>query len=679
MKVTYNWLKDFVDIKISPQALADKLTMAGLEVTSLEEKAGDCVFEIEITSNRPDWLSIIGIAREVAAITGRKLKLGSRFSVLGSRKYRAAKTGQINIIIEDKKDCPLYTAKIIKDVKVGVSPDWLKKRLELIGCRSVNNIVDITNYILFETGEPLHAFDLDKLSQDTIIVRRAKPNESITTIDGESRKLSPDILVIADKIKCVAIAGVMGGKYTEVSTATKNVLLEVAVFNPIVIRKGRQAIGLQSESAYRFERSVNPATVEYASSRAAELISKLAGGKCVCAKSSAKSVSQVRKIALCTPTVNKMLGINLSAAQIRRILNSLRFKTKGRAKNNLSVEIPSHRQDVNLEIDLIEELARIYGFENIPKTLPVVTPSLSKDKTQDLVSISKNILRGLGLNEAITYSLIDKELLKKFSLGTQESVIEIMNPLSEEQEILRPTLIPSLVRCVAVNLNQKQEFVNIFEMAKTFSHNQHKEELSLGIAMSGTRQLRLTQGLIREQVCFLHLKGILQALFEGIGIKNYDFIIKDNPSMVDVCVNKQRVGVLVNISKDTLSSLDIKNKEVFAAEISLEKLFPGASLQKKFLPLPKYPGIARDISLILKDDYALKDLLTAIEEKGKPLLSSVKIVDYYSGKQIPAGYRGMTLSCFYRSNERTLTDAEINPLQAMICELLQQKFGAKIR
>ena len=275
MKVTYNWLKDFVEIKISPEKLAEKLTMAGLEVTALEKKGGDFVFEIEVTSNRPDWLSVIGIAREVAAITGKKMK-----SVQTKKLQPAERSPQPLLVkIEDKNDCSLYIAKIIKGVKIGPSPQWLKERLELIGCRSINNIVDIANYVLFEYGQPLHAFDLDKLNGDLISVRRAKKDEKLVTIDGIERNLCPEILVIADLHAPVALAGIMGGKETEVSGATKNILLEAAVFNPVLVRRGRQKLGLQSDSAYRFERGVDSCGTQAASSRAAELIQKLCGGK----------------------------------------------------------------------------------------------------------------------------------------------------------------------------------------------------------------------------------------------------------------------------------------------------------------------------------------------------------------------------------------------------------------
>ncbi|MCX5703645.1 MAG: phenylalanine--tRNA ligase subunit beta [Candidatus Omnitrophica bacterium] len=383
MKFTYNWLKDFVEIKITPQALADKLTMAGLEVTSLEERGGDFVFEVEITPNRPDCLSVIGIAREVAAITGKKLKASQRPSA--PMPQLPSCPGYV-IKIQDKKDCPLYIARVIKDIRVGPSPEWLKKRLELIGCRSINNVVDITNYILFTWGEPLHAFDLNKLTGGSIIVRRAKNGEKITTIDGGEKTLNPDILVIADTHKPAAIAGIMGGKDTEVTERTKNILLETAVFNPIIVRRGRQTLGLSSESAYRFERGVNLEAVKAASLRATQLLQEYSGGACVLAKSLGQEKAKKQSINLEVATVNKILGIKILRGKIKKILESLGFKIKTGGRNNFRVTVPSHRPDVALEIDLIEEIARIFGFAAIPKSLPLISPRVTIDTAESLKS-----------------------------------------------------------------------------------------------------------------------------------------------------------------------------------------------------------------------------------------------------------------------------------------------------
>jgi phenylalanyl-tRNA synthetase beta chain len=684
MKFTYSWLKDFVDIKIPAKALAEKFTMAGLEVTSLEKKDGEYIFEIEITSNRPDWLSVIGIARETAAITGKKMKLGSRFSVLGSRscEHRTPNTERRNvqIKIEDTKDCPLYTAKIIRDVKVGPSPAWLKKRLGLIGCRSVNNIVDITNYILFSWGEPLHAFDLDKFNSDTIIVRRAHRQEKMTTIDNSEKTLDSDILVIADKKRPLAIAGIMGGKDTEVTRSTKNILLEAAVFNPVVIRRARQKLGMQTDSSYRFERGLAVETAASAAWAAVKLIQKLAGGELICAKCAGPKVTKAAAIHLDISRVSEILGFQIPPMKIKEILTHLGFQIKTKAKNRWIIKVPTYRPDLKLEIDLIEEIARIFGYDKIPNTLPLLKPQVSTYTARDLVSLIKTILLGLGSQEVITYSLINKDLLKGIT-DEETNVIEILNPLSKEQEILRPTLIANLGRCAAYNLNQKQEYINIFEIAKVFSKTDksHRENLTLAIASCGIKSNFLAgQGAIKETLGPLHLKGMLEALFGRLGIKDYDFIMVLD-RQADVTVSKEKIGIIKALSELALGNLDIKNKEVWVSEILLDKLFFYVDLKKKFRELPIYPGISRDISLILGDRILAVDILSAIKTKGTVLLKEAKIIDYYKGKQIAAGFKSLTISCLYRSETRTLTEAEIDPLHSAVTALLVEKFSAQLR
>ena len=691
MKVTYNWLKDFVDIKTAARPLADKLTMAGLEVVSLEEKDGDFVFEIEVTSNRPDWLSVAGIAREIAAITGKKLKQlavpGLKSS--GTQEPKDSRTRELKIEIEDKKDCPLYTARIIEGVKVGPSPDWFRKRLELVGCRSVNNIVDITNYILFTYGEPLHAFDLDKLGQGTIIVRRGKKGEKLVTIDGEARELSPEILVIANDNGPVAAAGVMGGKDTEVNYSTQNILLEAALFNPALIRRSRQALKLQSESAYRFERGVDLEGVESSSSRAVGLIRELSSGRCVLAKSSPRPKRQAKSVVFDTENVERVLGSGISPARIKQILSALGFevkiktevkaKKKAKAKNKFSVRVPSYRQDVLQGIDLIEELARIHGYENIPTDLPALKPDLTFCRMRDFVSSVKSMLLGLGLSEAITYSLIPRDLLNSFDLESGAGPVEIMNPLSREQEILRTNIFPSLCVSVAVNLNRKQEHVGLFEVAKRFTKgaDSPKEELALSVAVCGAKRHLYEQGLVKEEAGFLSLKGVLEALFERLGIRDYSISVEGGAFAVYAC--NERLGFIARLPQAGLDRLGIKNKDVFVLEILLEKLFSLTRQERRLEPLPKYPGISRDISLLILESVPAQDILRAIRENSGPALRESRIVDYYKGKQIPPGMRAMTISCFYRLDERTLTEEEIGPAHKSVCELLTGRFGARIR
>lgn len=681
MRFTYNWLKDFVDIKVSAQELSSKLTMAGLEVVSLDKVAGDFVFEVEITSNRPDCLSVAGIAREAAAILGTRLKAIGEMS---NKKYPIPDTqrpASFSIEIESKKDCPLYTAKIIRDVKISSSPDWLKKRLELIGCRSINNVVDITNYVMFTWGQPLHAFDLDKLNSDTIAVRRGKPGEKLLMLDGEMKILDSDILVIATNEKSVAIAGVMGGKDTEVTGVTKNVLLEGAVFNPALVRCGRRKLGIDSESSYRFERGLDLGRLEYASSESARLMAELAKGSCVLSKSSPVPQAKVKSINLDVMRVQRVLGTDkIPAGRIKKILDNLGFNVKGRGKNNLKVNVPSHRPDANLAEDLIEEIARIFGYENIPTTLPATIPQLDLDKTRDLVSQTKEMLVGLGLNEVITHSLISRDLLNA-QLDQPARPIEIANPLSKEQEILRPGLYLSLLKCLSLNLNQKQSYIAIFEIAKGFSESagsEFQEELRLGLGLCGTKPHFLPQGLVKDELGFLHLKGILEVLFQRLGIKDYNFN-PQNSHQIEVLVKEEKIGIMFYPPAGILEKLDIKNKNVVVAELSLERIFTYADLTKKFTRLPVYPGISRDISFILKGEISAASVLKYIQDKTATLLRQVSITDYYKGKQIPPGFKGLTVSCFYRSDERTLTEAEINPLHAQVEQLLQEKFSAQIR
>jgi len=672
MKITYNWLKEFVEIKIPAKELADKLTMAGLEVVSFKEMEGDFIFEIEITPNRPDWLSVLGVAREVTAITNSKLKNQNL-----KPKVKTTK-GNFRIEIEDKKDSSLYTARIIKDVKVGASADWLRKRLELVGCRSVNNVVDITNYVLFELGEPMHAFDLDKLSGETIIIRRAKAGEKIVTIDEEERNLSSNVLVIADKDKVAAIAGVMGGKTTEVGLATRNILLEAAVFDPVTVRHGRQALGLQSEASYRFERGVDLGMVERASLRAAQLIEEYCDGKEVSLSSSTAPKLKELKIDLDAAYLSKVLGVNIALPKIKAILSKLGFKVKQKPKNILNVKTPSFRQDVKTQVDLIEEVARVFGYERIPVSLPAVKPYVTIREKRDLVSSIKNILVGLGLTEVITYSLMDKPTLNSLNLKFTNPV-EIMNPLSLDQEILRPTLLAGLGRAVAFNINQKQDFVSIFEIANIFiGEEQPKEELTLSVALSGTNSFLLGQGLIKDEAGPLNLKGILETIFIRLGIKDYEFSKAAGPG-IGVRVQNESVGKMSCLNSQALEKLNIKNRNVFVFEVSLDKILPFARPDRKFVPLPKYPGIVRDISFILKEGLSVKEIETALTKKGAPLLNNIRVSDYYRGKQIPAGFRGLTLSCLYSSNERTLTEKEIQPIHDLLCEALTLQFGAKMR
>jgi len=674
MKFTYNWIKDYVDIKFSPEKLAEKLTMVGLEVVSLEHRDGDSVFEVEITSNRPDWLSVLGIAREAAVIAGVGLKVKVPNTV---RKLRRLE--RLAIEVADKKDCPLYTARILTGVKVAPSPGWLKKRLELIGCRSVNNVVDITNYCLFELGEPLHAFDLDKINPGKIVVRRGKPGEKLVTIDGTLRSIGKDSLVIADTVKPLALAGIMGGRESEVTYSTTNILLEAAVFNPVLIRRQKQAQAVQSESSYRFERGVDAGIVEKASRRAAELIGEVCSGKDEGFVSFGLTKAKEKPVTLSPVNLRDISGIDIKIPKIKEILSGLGFKVRAKGKGLLAVVSPSFRQDVSLEEDLIEEVIRIYGYEHIPASLPKVLPAVTIKDNKALISEIKNILTGLGLNEAVTYSLIDSKILKSFAPLLRP--VELMNPLSQEQGVLRTTLIPGLVRAIAYNLNQKQDCISLFECAEVFFERDSLpcEEPNLGLALSGAKKMLLNESAVKDELGMLNLKGIIEGVFMRLGIQAYEFVSHNHEPKADIYINNERIGWMQMLSQGLLDAVGIKGKNVFIAELSLKKIILFSHPEKKYRPLPKYPGIIRDISFILKKGESVKSILSALKENGSPLLRSLKVVDYYKGKQIPEGYRGLTLECVYASADRTLTEEEVAPVHSIICALLKEQFGAQMR
>jgi phenylalanyl-tRNA synthetase beta chain len=709
MKFTHNWLKDFVEIKISPQELAQRLTMAGLEVTALGKKDADWVYEVEVTSNRADLLSVIGIAREVAAITGKRLSGYPVIRLSGSHRKMDKPTAQLTIEIQDKKDCLLYTAKIIKNVKVGPSPDWLKRRLELIGCRSVNNIVDITNYVQFSLGQPLHTFDLDKLvslldrysvSPLEIIIRRARDKEEITTIDGIKRSLDKEILVIASNIngptghlpagrqertngptdKPIAIAGIMGGEDTEVTENTTNILLESAQFNPLIIRRARQRLGLSSESSYRFERDIDINSVEPASLYAMHLIIDIAGGQFSLSKSTSFIKTKNKTISLNITRLKDILGILVSSKEIKTILKGLDFKIKVSNSRGLNIEVPSFRKDVNQEIDLIEEIARIWGYERIPLSIPAIKPSLKGLMPFKLIKIIKETLVAQGLNEVITYSLISKDILKKADLD-QKAAIEIVNPLSNQQEVLRPQLSPSLLIAISKNINQ-EDSVSVFEIAKVFKVK--GEELSLGIGLCGERWLHTSSGRVKDSLGPLHLKGIIEILFERLGIKDYDFILENqayfkNGQAIKLKIKQEDIGYLGEVNREVSESFDIKNRPAFLSEICLDKIFSFANLKKTYKPLALYPSVRRDISLVVKDEIAIRDILSKAIENAPLILKEIKVIDCYKGRQIPANFKGVTLTFLYLSDERTLTDEEVNIVHNKICDLLKKEFLAQIR
>ncbi len=478
MKVPFNWLKEYVNIRVTPKILADKLTMAGLEVTSLEMGHDDAVFEIEVTANRADCLSVLGIAQEVVAVLGTSFKHRQPKQGVKIQEDKTTRLSPNFISIKDKKGCCLYRGCLLANITVGPSPAWLKKRIEAVGIRPINNIVDITNYCLFEFGQPLHAFDYDKLIGG-IVVRRAQRKEKILTIDEVERELGPDILVISDTKRAVAVAGVMGDKLSEVGALTKNILLESAYFDPILIRRASRSLGVSTESSYRFERGVDAERVTQAQDKAIALMVEFAGARLVDMQTRGNLPAQKKcHISFHCQRANEFLSLELTRSKIKRMFESLGFRARNSKNNTLLVNIPSFRRDLSREEDLIEECARIYGYSKIPSTMPAIrSRPIDNNIVERMKKPVRVILCALGFDEIITYSLIGKDMLGE---GEVSEALRLLNPLSSEQQYLRSTLAHSVLRCLAYNMNRANKNVRFFEISHVFNAA-YQESMSLAI------------------------------------------------------------------------------------------------------------------------------------------------------------------------------------------------------
>lgn len=692
---------------------------AGNELTD-EIQTDDAVVDIKITPNRGDCLSIMGIARELAALTlnqsatdsmvddsesstSRKLKLPK--IVIKETKEKIK--DKIEIKVEDSGLCPRYTARMAEGVHVKESPHWMRRRLILSGVRPINNIVDITNYVMLETGQPLHAFDYEKITDKKIIVRKAQKNEKILCLDGIQRALSfnapnpptssgresrldlGQALVIADSKKPIALAGIMGGEEAGVNKNTKNILLESANFSSTLIRKTSKSLNIASESSYRFERGVDWEGTEFAVNRACSLIQELSGAEIVSGIVDIKKTITKKTISFNPSEIKRVLGIEIPS--YNKILQGLGFETK-KDGSCLKVQAPSWRNDIEEEIDLIEEIARINNYDLIPLSLPLGRmpahfgaggPSLKEDNKEKIIKKCRSILNRFSLNEVVNYSFISADLLKKSAMGMMDETIKIDNPISEEFEILRYSLIPSLLRVAQENISRGEKDIKVFELRSIYKYGENKlpeENIRLGVLLTGDWQQPnwINSGV---KSSFYMLKGVIETFFKELGIKldykkdkhsvfgeTYTFsLLKDNV----------KVGVMGEANSMLMDNFLLKEK-TYIAEIDMELLLPFVRLKKKIEAVPKYPPVVRDVSFIVPDDISSDRIENIMSEEAKELLENIKLFDYYKGKQVPSGFKSMSYSLCFRSNKKTLTDEEINQLQDKIIKKLEE-LGLKLR
>jgi len=674
------------ELGISPDAaglmeLSNDLTIG----TPLAEALGldDTVLELEITPNRPDCLSLIGVAREIRAETGNKLRLPQI-----KLNESDTKTQEItSVTIDDPQLCPRYAARIIKDVKIGESPDWLKHQLETVGIAVINNIVDITNYVLMEYGQPLHAFDYHKLNENRIVVRRAAEGERITTLDEYERKLTPDMLVIADAEKPVAVAGVMGGLDTEITDTTRDVLLESAYFLPSSIRVTAKTMGLNTDASYRFERGADPENVIPALNRAAQLIAQLAGST-IC-----KGIVDVYpgkrepiQITLRPERVNFILGTTLKKNEIAQILLRLGFELiePKPEENAFLVTVPSFRVDITREIDLIEEVARVYGYDNIPTTLPKGDiPVPIPNKLAEVCKRIKNFLLSSGMMEAINYSFVHPNCFEKIRLPEDNPLrdtLKLQNPLSPEMSILRSTLIPSLLNNAQHNHNHQINNIEFFEMSTVFV--QSKEPARVSGILAG----EIGDGIYGNPYKipdFFDIKGIVEGVLEVCGITDYAFKLTEEPTFhpgrnAELMLKNKRIGILGEAHPDVLANYELPYK-AYLFELDLETISDAADFSKRFKPIPIYPSIQRDLAIVVDKEMQSDLPIDIIYSTGGNLVESVKLFDLYVGDQVQENKKSLAYTIMYHSATETLTDKAVNELHDKVIKKLYQELNAELR
>lgn len=691
MKISYTWLKELVATDLEPPALAEKLTAAGLAVETIEQHGDDVILELDLTSNRPDCLSHLGVAREVAALTGAALRLpDTSFEESGP-----AASELTSVQILDPDLCPRYSARLVRGVRVGPSPGWLAKRLEALGMRSINNVADVTNYVLLELGHPLHAFDLNTLAEQRIVVRRAREGERITTLEkaaggaDEYRDvaLDPDVLVIADAQAPVAIGGVKGGKDTGISETTVDVLLECAYFTPSGIRRTSRALKLDTDASYRFERGADYGDTLLALDRAAALITQVAGGT-VSPGAVDCYPSPIRRtpIPLRRRRFESLVGVPVEFDRIVDILHGLGFAVEPLADaDELLAVAPSFRVDISIEEDLVEEVARVVGYETVPTTLPGFRGAgelLPGEQSRRRV---RETLNGLGYDEAISLSFVERELdaeLTARELGCGEAV-EILNPVLEHKPRMRTSLLTGLVEALELNLNHGTRSVRLFEIGKRFAAgpDRPEERETLAILVSGAVDDHDYR--TRRDADFFDIKGAVEAVLERLRAPGFTFEragveYLHRGQAAAVVVDGQMLGVLGRLSPELASRRKLK-QPVYVAEIALDRLLEIEPLETTYTRLPRYPSVMRDISIVLPNHVSFAEVASAVRSLGVQNLAGVALYDVFTGGQISEGSRSLTLRVAFRSDERTLTDEEASAGHARIVEALSERFGAELR
>lgn len=633
----------------------------------------ETVVEFEITSNRPDCLSIVGLARE-SAVTFRKefKKPDIKVKELGDEARNYA-----TVEIKDADLCPRYAARVVKDVKIGPSPKWMRNRLKAAGVRPINNIVDITNYVMLELGQPMHAFDLENLQGNRIIVRRAQEGEVLKTLDGQERKLDSSMLVIADAERPVAVAGVMGGANSEVSESTKTILFESANFEGTAVRLTAKKLGMRTEASGRFEKGLDVENIITAVDRAVQLVEELGAGTVCKGVIDCYPVKAEQRILKLRPEkINALLGTSVSRDEMISIFKALEFTVN---ELDLTMKVPSFRPDVEREADLAEEVARFYGYNNIKATLleGKATTQGRKSPAQKIVDIIADTMISCGLLEAYTFSFTSPKVFDRIRLPEDSELrkaVVISNPLGEDYSIMRTTTLPDMLDCLSRNYNRRIEEASLFDISKIYlpAEDQLPEE-----------KLVLTVGMYGK-VDFYDLKGVVEELLSRLGIKNYDLQPeKETPAFhpgrtASLYIDGQKTGVFGEVHPEVAENFEAPER-TYIGVLEVMPLVRNTQLRSEYKPMPKFPAVARDIAMLVKDEVMVKQIEDIIRQRGGKILEDLKLFDLYKGKQIPEGMKSVAYSITFRAEDRTLTDEDVNKAMAKILDGLKNNLDAQLR
>jgi phenylalanyl-tRNA synthetase beta chain len=678
MKASISWIKDYLDCDLDANQIAERLTMAGLEVQGITSFEKDFVIEVEITSNRPDWLSHIGIAREIGAIIGKNISYPEIHNLSD-----ASHSDIFTVQIEDSKLCPFYSAVLLKDISFGKTPKFIKDRLNAVGTRSINFPVDLSNYILLEYGQPLHAFDFDLLSS-TIIVRQAKNGEYFQGINEKEYVLTSENLVISDKKSILALAGIMGGKQSEVSQSTKNILLESAYFNPSSIRKSSRQHVLVSDSSYRFERGVDTKSVLTASDRFVYLFKKYANCKLVTPRLCSGSLLEDRhEVILPYNYITKTIGFDIPSTTVNTILNSLELDITKCNHKEVVVSIPSFRFDLERPIDLVEEVARIFGYENIPETYPHL-PMIKKQNDPLLTYIKKiqTISMSLLLNEIITFSLENRHFYETFFPEILERVVSIINPSNKELNVMRPSLLQGMLSVVKNNLNTENKNLKLFEIGRRYKKIENDvpfEESVCSVCLSGEMFNNWYDH--SRLVTFFDLKGMVDQIIRCFNINTVEIKPIQVPFYSEgfqLLYNGNILGCLGKVHKQITDYFDIK-EALYYSELSIHNMLKSRCVDNTFKKFSKFPSSYRDISIIVSENVKTQDIMDEIYSQDKKIIKSVILFDRFIGKQIQKGSLSLSFTIDFQSDDRTLSHSEVDSLHKTIIDALSIKFNAVLR